>query len=267
MTATTTNPEINYSIQLIKVGEADVHGPEVWWMSRWAAWETLVFYVVLVQGGGRTLLINTGFQQDTSDMDTAWAAYAGDPRGAMRHGDDLLTALDRFGVAADDVTDIVLSPFQSYATGNVRSFPKARIHFSRSGWSDFHTMDGPLLETIDSRGTSFPPDVLSYLVTDGWSRVHLLRDEDEVVPGISAFRAGVHHPETLGVVIPTEKGPVVWTDGLFRLGNFTGRHPVGLTISLDDSSLLHERLESIGGILLPAFDDSLLDIYPGGKVA
>ena len=259
--------KITYSVEMIKVGEADVHGPEVWWMSHWDKWETLVFYVVVVRGGGRTLLINTGFDPDTTTQDEAWVAYNGDSRAAMRHGPNLLKSLSEMGVKPEDVTDIVLSPFQSYSTGNVLLFPSAQIHFSRRGWLDFHSLGGPLVDTMSIRDTSFPRHVLVHLVTDGWSRVHLLEDEDEVLPGISTFRAGVHHSESLGIIITTEKGPVLWTDGLFRFGNFELGHPVGLTLSLQESSDLQERVRAVGGLLVPAFDDTLLDRYPGGKIA
>jgi hypothetical protein len=59
----------------------------------------------------------------------------------------------------------------------------------------------------------------------------------------------------------------LWTDGLFRFGNFELGHPVGLTLSLQESSDLQERVRAVGGLLVPAFDDTLLDRYPGGKIA
>lgn len=256
----------NYTVDLIKVGEADVRGPEVWWMSHWDEWETLYFYVVLVRGHGRTLLINTGPPADMSALNRIWITYSGHARAAMRQIANPLDELSRLGVSADDVTDILLSPFQAYAVANVARFPQARISFSRTGWINFHAPRFHTNHTTDREG-SLPRDILVYLVTDAWPRVHLLEDEDEVLPGLRVFRVGVHHPETMAVTIPTPKGTLVWTDGVFKLGNVEQGHPIGVTESLAESLALQQRLREAADIVLPAFDDTLLERYPGGHVA
>jgi glyoxylase-like metal-dependent hydrolase (beta-lactamase superfamily II) len=255
-----------YTIDLLKVGEADVRGPEVWWMSHWDSWERLVFYVVLVRGGGRTLLINTGIPDDLSVLNALWTQYNGDQRGAMRPAGNLLDALESRGVRSGDVTDIVLSPFQAYSVSNVDVFTKATIHISRTGWLEFHAPATPLPDHTQTRELAFPREILIYLVTDGWPHVRLLADEDEVIPGIKSFLAGVHHPESLALVIPTRSGLVTWTDGFMKLGNYQNAHPPGLTRSLDESARLQHKVERIGGIVLPAFDDTLLELYPEGRI-
>jgi hypothetical protein len=40
---------MNYEIQFRNVGESDVSGPEVYWMTRWNTWEMLYFYIVVVR--------------------------------------------------------------------------------------------------------------------------------------------------------------------------------------------------------------------------
>ena len=154
-----------YTIDLVKVGEADVRGPEVWWMSHWETWETLAFYVVVVRGRGRTLLINTGIPKDLSDLNTLWVQYSGDERAAMRPGDEPLESLRGLEVSPADVTDIVLSPFQAYAVSNVAAFPKATIHLSRTGWLDFHAPVELLTDHTRCVGVGHSPRCLIYLVT------------------------------------------------------------------------------------------------------
>jgi len=256
-----------YSVDLIKVGEADVRGPEVWWMSHWDEWETLFFYSVLVRGPGHKLLINTGPGKDTRALDKIWVQYSGHTRAAMRLSGHISESLVSLGTTADEITDIILSPFQSYSAADLMHFGNARIHLSKRGWVEFHAPDVMPADQTSNRDSALPRDVLIHLVTDGWSKVRLLDDEDEVIPGIDVFRAGVHHPESLAVVIPTRYGPIVWTDGLFKLGNFERAHPVGLTRSLRESAVLQQRVEAIDGIVLPAFDDTLLDRYARGSVA
>jgi glyoxylase-like metal-dependent hydrolase (beta-lactamase superfamily II) len=264
--SSTTEADPPYSIDLIKVGEADVRGPEVWWMSHWEEWETLFFQVVVVRGQGRTLLINTGPPPDMAALNRVWVEYSGHQRAAMRAVVDPVEGLARLGIAPEEVTDILLSPFQAYSVANVARFPRARICFSRTGWIAFHAPRFTANHTTSREGT-LPRDVLIYLVTDAWPRVRLLEDEDELLPGLRVFRAGVHHPESMAAAIPTAKGTAVWTDGLFKLGNFEAAHPVGVTESLDESRALQARISGIAAIVLPAFDDTLFERYPGGHVA
>ena len=39
-----------FGVRLLRVGEADIPGPELFWMREWDTWFTLVFQSVLVQG-------------------------------------------------------------------------------------------------------------------------------------------------------------------------------------------------------------------------
>jgi glyoxylase-like metal-dependent hydrolase (beta-lactamase superfamily II) len=259
-------PSSLYSVDLIKVGEADVRGPEVWWMSHWEEWETLFFQVVVVRGQGRTLLINTGPPPEMSALNRIWVEYSGHQRAAMRQVTDPVDGLAQLGIGPDDVTDILLSPFQAYAVANVARFPQARINVSRTGWIAFHAPRFQTNHTTSREGT-LPRDVLIYLVTDAWPRMRLLEDEDELLPGLRVFRAGVHHPESMAAVIPTARGTVVWTYGLFKLGNFEAAHPVGVTENLDESRALQQRISGIADVVLPAFDDTLFERYPGGHIA
>ena len=43
-----------YTVRLLKMGQCDVPGPEIYWMSHWDKWYTLNFYMTVIQGGGKT---------------------------------------------------------------------------------------------------------------------------------------------------------------------------------------------------------------------
>ena len=68
---------MRYSIQVLKMGEADVPGPEVYWMSHWGEWETLFFYMVVIRGNGVTAIVNTGPPSDLRVLNHAWKQFAG----------------------------------------------------------------------------------------------------------------------------------------------------------------------------------------------
>ncbi len=44
---------MQYEIQFLKMGQCEVPGPEVYWMSNWNTWETLNFWMVLIRGGDK----------------------------------------------------------------------------------------------------------------------------------------------------------------------------------------------------------------------
>ena len=55
-------------VTILKSGQADVPGPEVYWMSHWFEWETLYFHMVLIQGEGITAIVDTGPPADLTQL-------------------------------------------------------------------------------------------------------------------------------------------------------------------------------------------------------
>ncbi len=257
-----------YSIRILEYGRADVRGPEVFWMSHWDEWVTLGFSGVLVRNESRCVLINAGMSKPDPALADLWEAYSGHPRARMRFGVPVDRQLEALGIPPHEVTDVVISPFQAYAVTDIRKYPRARIHLSRSGWAEFHApQPSILLDQTQSRQLSMPRQVMEYLMFDAWHRVNLLEDEDVIAPGITSLTVGVHHAESLALTIATGTGIVVWTDGIFTRENFTTRTPLGLTRSLEESSRLQELLEASGATVLPAFDSAFTDELPDGVVA
>jgi len=64
---------MSYTIQVLKLGQVEVPGPEVYWMSDWERWETLNIWAVLIRGHGKNILINTGPPEDLADLNACWA--------------------------------------------------------------------------------------------------------------------------------------------------------------------------------------------------
>jgi glyoxylase-like metal-dependent hydrolase (beta-lactamase superfamily II) len=257
-----------YDVQLIKVGEADVRGPEAFWMARWDEWVTLFFYVVAIRGDGRTILVNTGPPDDRADLDRVWREYLGDERGVMRvaPAERLTAALAAHDIDPAQVDTVVISPLQAYATGNLDRFPRAEIALSRTGWAEFAVPRAGTNPTSE-RATRIPPPLLARLVTDWWPRVRLLEDEDELAPGLRVFRSGVHDRGSLALVIDTARGTVVWSDSAYLRGNVERRHPLGIAYDLDEARRSYDRIAGEADLFLPGFEPALMREHPGGHVA
>lgn len=253
-----------YSVRLLHLGDGDVPGPEVFWMSDWDTWHRLAFQAVLVRGEGITALIGTGPAEDLGPMNAGWAAFLGE-RAAMRReaGMWLPDQLRSLGLALEDITHVLLTPLQLYTTSNVPLFTRAQICITERGWQHFHrTKQHP----HDNRDTSLPPDVLRYLMFDAWDRVRLLADEDEIAPGIRTWWAGSHHRASMAVEIDTVAGVVTVTDAYFTRRNLATNHPIGICENIYEAMAVHERVNRTSDIPLTIYDPDQLSTYPGGVV-
>lgn len=254
-----------YGVRLLHMGDGDVPGPEVYWMSDWDRWYRLAFQAALIQGSGVTALVGTGPAQDLGPMNAHWADFLGE-RAAMRRtpGQWMPDQLARLGIAPAEVTHVLLTPLQLYTTSNVALFTNAQICLTERGWTHFHlTKSHP----HDDRWACLPPDVLHYLTHDAWDRVRLLADEDEVVPGIRTWWAGSHHRASMVVEVATTAGLVTLTDAYFTRRNLDTDHPIGICENIYEALAAHERIRRTADIPLTLYDPDQLECYPGGVVA
>jgi hypothetical protein len=258
------NPDV-FGVRLLHLGDGDVPGPEVFWMSDWDRWYTLAFQAVLIQGAGVNVLVGTGPAHDLEPMNRQWATFLG-ARAAMRRPDghwigDLLATV---GLGPVDITHVVLTPLQLYTTSNVAEFTNATIALSERGWTHFHrTKRHP----HDERWSSLPPAVLHHMTHDAWDRVRLLADEDEIVPGVRTWWAGAHHRASVAVEIDSTVGIVTVTDAYFVRRNLDTDHPIGICENIYEALAVYERVRRVADVPLTIYDAEQLTRFPGGIVA
>jgi glyoxylase-like metal-dependent hydrolase (beta-lactamase superfamily II) len=255
----------SYSVQVFKMARAEVPRPEVFWMSGWGEWETLYFYMVLIRGGDIAALINTGPPQDLDILNEHWHEFAGPRCELVRESSETPEeTLKRVGLAPPDITHVLLTPLQLYATANIASFPNAQICISRRGW----------LEDILARPSwihvprkyCISDATLKYLLFEANHRLRLLEDGDEICPGILASWVGTHHRSSMLYSISTPKGPVGISDCAFKYGNVEG-HPLGIGESLEEGHRAYSRIRREIQHFIPLYDPEVLTRYPDGVVA
>src|SRR5262245_50189959 len=59
---------VTFSLHVLKMGECDVAGPEVFWMGHWDEWVTLHFWMVVARAPGVTAIVNTGPPADLTEL-------------------------------------------------------------------------------------------------------------------------------------------------------------------------------------------------------
>jgi glyoxylase-like metal-dependent hydrolase (beta-lactamase superfamily II) len=258
---------MSYSVQVAKMGQCQVRGPEVYWMDRWDDWEDLYFYMVLVRGGGKVIVINTGPPRDLTALNARWTATFGERGALLRREDEMPeAALARAGIEPGAVSLVLLTPLQAYAVGNVPLFRNAQICLSRRGWiEDFHA---PAYEMHVPRRLRIPDDVLHYMTIQAPAQVRLLDDEEEILPGLRAAWVGTHHRSSMVFFIDTvEAGRVAVTDCCFKYGNIEQLRPLGIMESLPECMAAYKRIRMEADVVVPLYDPEVLTRFPGGKIA
>lgn len=247
-----------FEIQVLKMGQAEVPGPEVFWMSQWGKWEMLYFWMVVIRGEGKNIIINTGPPLDLGPMNKVWSE-AIEPRSQMirqaRERPD--TALATLGLKPTDIDHVLISPLQAYATGNIPMFSNATVCISRRGWiEDFHAPKYPM---HIPRKLRIPDETLIYLDVTAPEKLRLLDDEEEVLPGIRAFWVGTHHRSSMAYAVETKKGTVIISDACFKYANVEKHVPLGIMESLDECTRAYQRFDNEADLLLPLYDPEVTE--------
>jgi len=259
----------HWGVRSLSVGTFEEPGPAVFWMRRWDEWISLRLQLILIEGYGRTILVNTALPDDLGQLRAEYPGAimwgeAGTRGAIVRTPEELqVAALASAGIRPEDVTDIILTPIVRYTTDTLRDFPGARIHLSKRGWIHFHTTHA---HPHDSRG-AFPRETLVHLVTDGWDRVSLLEDEHEIAPGLRTWHGGVHHRSSLVVEADTADGTVAISDSFFVYENVEDGIALGLNESFDEMLATNARVLRTARHIVPLYDHRVFSRYPGGVIA
>jgi glyoxylase-like metal-dependent hydrolase (beta-lactamase superfamily II) len=254
-----------YHVRIFKMGEAEVPAPEVYWMSGWGQWETLFFYMVLIQGQGLNAVINTGPPEDLTDLNARWNDFAGRRCQFKRRPSELPEiALRSAGLGFGDVTHVLVTPLQLYATGNLSRFPNAQICFSRRGWIQ-DVLARPAWLHV-SREQCISNETLSFLLFSAPQRLRLLDNDEEICPGIHASWVGTHHRSSMLFSIQTSRGTVGVSDCAFTYRNLDG-HPLGIAESIIEGHAAYQKIRNTVDHFVPLYDPAALDRYKGGIVA
>jgi glyoxylase-like metal-dependent hydrolase (beta-lactamase superfamily II) len=258
---------MKYSVQAFNGGTFWVPGPEVYWMESWNQREEMNTLIYLIRGGGQNILINTGPPLDLAIINEAWLGFFGYPEAQISRTDEQLpqNILRSQGLEPEDITTVLVTPLQAYATANIPMFSNATIAISRRGWiEDFQA---PYYHLHVPRHLRIPPDVNHYLQNEGWDKVHLLADEEQILPGIRVFWAGVHHRSSIAVAIDTEKGTVIITDAFFKYGNIESGRYLGVMESMMEADATWARIRKEADIFASIYDPEVFKRHPGGILA
>ena len=236
-------------------------------MEAWNQREEMNVLIYLLRAEGHNILINTGPPQDLTIINEAWLKFFGYPEAQIVRTDAQLSQniLRSQNLTPEDISLVLVTPLQAYATANIPLFRNATIAVSRRGWiEDFQA---PYYHLHVPRHLRVPPDVNRYLQNEGWDKLRLLSDEEELLPGLRVFWAGVHHRSSMAVAIETVKGTVIITDSFFKYGNIESGRYLGVMESMMEADATWARIRKESAIFASIYDPEVFVRHPGGILA
>jgi len=255
-----------YSVKIIPTAEVEVPFPEVYWMESFQEWTTLRFQLAIVRCEDKIVLINTGFPDDIDGIAKAWKDYLGD-RAVLHRPDDarMIAILEKENIKAEDVTHVIITPIQLYATGSLHLFTNAKICFSRKGWIE--DIIAPAYPHHVPRQGCISDPHLHWLMQENNANLVLLNDVEEILPGITCKWIGVHHRSSMLVEINTKQGPVGVSDCAFHYSNVEDGRPLGIAESIIEAHAAYKYIREQVKIFVPLYDPLVQQRHADGVIA
>ena len=264
---------MKFKVNVLRLGRFQVPNWEVFWMSKFNTPENheplpLTLNMVVLQGGGKTAVINTGpSKTNRTVLDEKWRQLFGPDAGLhIDESEYPENALATLGIKPDDVDYVFVTPFQMYSVGNINMFKNAQICLSKKGWI---SLMAPKWKNHphDQREGCIPDENLEHLMFEAWDRIRLLEDEDTVMEGLEVFWSGVHHRASICVKADTNSGTVIASDSFFYFENVEEMWPIGINESMDEALTCYHRVKKEADLIIPLYDPKVYERYPGGIVA
>ncbi len=207
--------------------------------------------VWLLKGpNGRNVLVDAGFHRDFVKR---WAPTAFTPPSE---------AVARAGVAAGDVTDLIISHVHWDHLDGADLFPKARIWIQREEYEHYVDSAGkPLDRGIDARNAA----MLAGFMREG--RVTLIDgDGREILPGITVYTGGKHTFASQFAAVQTTAGVVVVaSDNVYLYENLDRHLPIAQTLDAASNLRTQDRMKTIASsprLIVPGHDPAVFTRFP-----
>jgi glyoxylase-like metal-dependent hydrolase (beta-lactamase superfamily II) len=214
----------------------------------------LDYFVWAITGAGRTVIVDTGFDEPT----------------ARRRGRQIVrpvaAGLKAIGIAPDTVEDIVISHMHYDHAGNHDLFPKARYHLQDA---EMAYCAGRCMGQTQVGGVFDATDVAAMVHKIFAGRVEFHEGDVELAPGITLHKVGGHTRGMQIVRVATARGWVVLgSDTAHFYANLEESRPFPIFDDLPAYFEAHRtalRLASSPQHFIPGHDPLVLARYPGAR--
>lgn len=218
----------------------------------------IAMMVWILQGNGRTVLVDAGFHREKFVAQWKPADFV-TPAAAVTEA----------GIRPEAVTDIIVSHVHWDHADGIDLFPNARVWIQKA---EFEHYVGPNGEPLDT--PAITPEVAGVLAAMARAgRVQLVEGDDrEILPGIRVYTGGKHTWESQYAGVKTRWGTVVIaSDNMYLYENLERRAPITQTLDPASNLRAQDRMRSIAGrpeLIVPGHDALVFSKFPSkGRTA
>jgi glyoxylase-like metal-dependent hydrolase (beta-lactamase superfamily II) len=212
----------------------------------------LAMYVWLVRGGGRNILVDSGFYRPEFFKSWKIADFV--------RPDE---AVARAGVKADEITDVIITHMHWDHAGSVDLFPKAQVWIQRDEYA-YYT--GAAWQKGGKHGGIELADLTTMLRANTEGRLHLVDGDREILPGISVYTGGRHTWASQYAVVDALPGRVVLaSDNLYLYENLDKHLPIAQTFDEASNLRAQDRMRKLASdprLIIPGHDPAVLTRFP-----
>ncbi len=212
----------------------------------------LDYFVWLLRNGEQTILVDTGFNE---------AAAQARKRKLIVNPVDLL---ERFGVPASAIRDVVLTHFHYDHAGNVDRFPNAVFHVQDREMS--YATGRCMCERV--LVAPFSVEDVTQLVRHVYAgRVQFHDGHDAIAEGVEIHRTGGHSDGLQIVTVETQRGKLVLaSDASHFYANMEKENPFPIVVNVADMlagwRLIRKLSDNDMGRVIPGHDPRVSATYP-----
>jgi glyoxylase-like metal-dependent hydrolase (beta-lactamase superfamily II) len=208
--------------------------------------------VWLLRGSdGRNVLVDAGFHR--VDLVSRWK-----PRDFMTPAE----AVERAGVKADDISDVIITHIHWDHLDGIDLFPKARVWIQREEFE--HHLDS--LGTVKDRAIDARDAKLLATVAREGRLMLVDGDAKEIIPGISVYTGGKHTFASQFAGVHTTFGTVVVaSDNVYLYENMTKHLPIAQTLDAASNLRTQDRMATIASdrkYIVPGHDPEVFVRFP-----
>ncbi|MEV1130490.1 N-acyl homoserine lactonase family protein [Agromyces sp. NPDC049794] len=212
----------------------------------------IAYYVWLIVGRGRTILVDTGFTPEV-----------GARRGSRIYEQSPLESLRRLGIDASDVDTVVLTHLHYDHTGFATSFPQARLVVQQA---ELDYWRGPMATRGENPALVEAEDLAGVFGLVERGQADIVDGEAEIAAGIVVRRVGGHSAGLQVVSVEYDAGcTVLASDATHFFDNIGQDKPYSIVHHLPEMyeafDWMKARVKGSGSII-PGHDPAVLEAFP-----
>jgi glyoxylase-like metal-dependent hydrolase (beta-lactamase superfamily II) len=213
----------------------------------------IAMYVFLVKGGGHNILFDCGFYRP--QFMRQWKPTDYEIPSA---------AVERAGVKAADITDVIISHIHWDHADGFDLFPNAKVWIQKE---EIEYYAGDAWSGGKKRTAADPDDIVGLVKMNTEGRLNLVNgDAQQILPGITAYIGGKHTYQSQFIGVKTVAGTVVLaSDNVYMYMNLEKHKPIAATLDRESNLRAQDRMKDLAAspkFIVPGHDPAVMKNFP-----